>query len=77
MKRLATVAAVGAALMFGSYVPTAIADPSTPSPAPSAGSASAGKFCSKDLEDKTGKASDGTVLTCTKGDDGKDRWAKS
>ncbi|CPY92564.1 Uncharacterised protein [Mycobacteroides abscessus] len=29
------------------------------------------------LEDKTGKASDGTVLTCTKGDDGKDRWTAS
>ncbi|TDZ81472.1 hypothetical protein [Mycobacteroides salmoniphilum] len=77
MKRLATVAAVSAAMMFGSYAPTAIADPSTPSPAPSAGTASAGKFCSKDLEDKTGKASDGTVLTCTKGDDGKDRWTAS
>ncbi|MUM16209.1 hypothetical protein FZI91_11315 [Mycobacterium sp. CBMA271] len=76
MKRLATVAAVGAAILFGSYAPTAIADPSTPSPAPSS-SPSAGKFCAKDLEDKTGKASDGTVLTCTKGDDGKDRWTAS
>jgi hypothetical protein len=82
MKRLATVLSVSAVLLVGSYVPSAVADPTTPSPAPSttsapSGTAAAGQFCSKDLEGKTGKASDGSTLTCTAGSDGKDRWTAS
>ncbi|MUM02378.1 exoglucanase 1 [Mycobacterium sp. CBMA334] len=80
MKRLATVLSLGAALLFGGYVPSAMADTKTPSPAPtttsapSAPTAAAGTFCSKDLEGKTGNASDGSTLTCTAGSDGRDRW---
>jgi len=82
MKRLATVLSVGAALLVGGYVPSAVADPSTPSPAPAttsapSGTAAAGQFCSKDLEGKTGTASDGSTLTCTAGSDGLDRWNAS
>ena len=77
MKRLATVLSVGAALLVGGYVPSAVADPTTPSPAPATTSApsgtaaAAGQFCSKDLEGKTGTASDGSTLTCKSG-----RWTK-
>jgi hypothetical protein len=79
MKRLATVLSVSAALLVGGYVPSAVADPTTPSPAPAttsaqSGTAAAGQFCSKDLEGKTGTASDGSTLTCTAGPDGRDRW---
>jgi hypothetical protein len=79
MKRLATVLSVSAALLVGGYVPSAVADPTTPSPAPAttsvpSGTAAAGQFCSKDLEGKTGTASDGSTLTCTAGSDGLDRW---
>jgi hypothetical protein len=83
MKRLATALSVGAALLVGGYVPSAVADPTTPSPtpattsAPSAPAAAAGQFCGKDLEGKTGTASDGSVLTCTAGSDGRDRWTAS
>ena len=73
MKRLATVLSVGAALLIGGYVASAVADPTTPSPAPG-GTAAVGQFCNKDLEGKTGKASDGSTLTCTAGSDGRDRW---
>ncbi|MDH6244234.1 hypothetical protein [Mycobacterium sp. OTB74] len=64
MKRLATVLSVGAALLVGSYVPSALADPPTP-----------GQFCSQDLEGKSNTAKDGTKLTCVTGQDGKDRWS--
>jgi hypothetical protein len=82
MKRLATVLSVSAVLLVGGYVPSAVADPTTPSPAPSttsapSGTAAAGQFCSKDLEGKTGTASDGSTLTCTAGSDGNDRWTAS
>ncbi|WP_280835239.1 hypothetical protein [Mycolicibacterium frederiksbergense] len=40
-------------------------------------SPAAGTFCSKDLEGKTGTASDGSTLTCTAGSDGRDRWTAS
>jgi hypothetical protein len=79
MKRLATVLSVGAALLVGGYVPSAVADPSTPSPTPAttsapSGTVAAGQFCSTDLVGKTGTASDGSTLTCTAGSDGRDRW---
>jgi hypothetical protein len=79
MKRLATVLSVSATLLVGGSVPSAVADPTTPSPAPAttsapSGTAAAGQFCSKDLEGKTGTASDGSTLTCMAGSDGSDRW---
>lgn len=57
--------------------PTAKAAPASPTAkaAPPAKAApTAGRFCKKDLEGKTAKASDGTALTCTPGSDGRDRW---
>jgi len=82
MKRLAIVLSVSAVLLVGGYVPSAVAAPTTPSPTPSttsapSGTAAAGQFCSKDLEGKTGTASDGSTLTCAAGSDGKDRWTAS
>ena len=76
MKRLAIVLSVSAVLLVGGYVPSAVAAPTTPSPTPSttsapSGTAAAGQFCSKDLEGKTGTASDGSTLTCKSG-----RWTK-
>ncbi|EFV14956.2 hypothetical protein [Segniliparus rugosus] len=67
MKTLTAALAMGATLLFGSYAPSAPADPAAPSP---------GKFCTKDQEGKSASASDGTALVCAKDTDGRARWTK-
>ena len=87
MKRVMATALMGAAIAIAASAPMAFADTQSPAPTPTtttqapatakpAAAPTAGHFCKKSLQGKSAKASDGTVLVCAAGSDGKDRWTK-